>query len=824
MGKLAWWTRPDGRVAALSLWLALVTFGAHALWLQAGEHPSVTAGLLPPWALALAFAVTEGFAVHIRVRRGGHSIGLSEIPMVLGLLGTDPTTLLVVRMVGAGAGLVFLRRQRGVKLAFNLSLFGVQTTVAAVVFRLLAHPSSDPGLWQWLAVYVAMLATDVIAATLVTAVIALHDDPSEWRRLPAAMRGVPFVGITTTVGLVSALALLNDIRAVVLLAAAAVVMFLGYRGYMRQSQGHEQVEELYAFTRALDSSLDSAGVARVVLEQARDQLRAEVAELFMPTGDGQLLKLRLHGHDQLDRTELADGPPIGVWWRPAFDGEPVLVTKPASVVDGIAVPLPFADRTTGALVVYESLPDIETFDETAVRLFQALANHASVALARTWLVTELRQEVAEKEYLALHDPLTDLPNRQSFHRAVDSLTGTGSPAAVLLLDLDRFQEVNDALGHDTGDALLRAAAARIRDLVGERGTVARFGGDEFAVLLPGVKSREAALAVGDELLGVLEQSIAIGELRLSARASMGVALAPEHGTDAKLLIQRADIAMYVAKSTRSGIRVYQSEDDRNSPRRVAMVADLREAIQRHDLVVTFQPKVDPSTDKVVGAEALCRWHHPAHGTVPPDEFIPLAEHAGLIRPLTLHVLEVSLRRCAAWRRAGHDLGVAVNLAPSTLLDPDLPDLVSRLLGQSGVPAGALTLEITEGSILADPDGSILTLDRLHTLGVKASIDDFGTGYSSLGRLRALPIHEVKIDKSFVQRIALDHRDRAVVRSAIELGHALDLAVVAEGVEDADTYAYLAREGCDLVQGYFVSRPLLADDFANWLSARLAVGR
>jgi EAL domain-containing protein (putative c-di-GMP-specific phosphodiesterase class I) len=291
-----------------------------------------------------------------------------------------------------------------------------------------------------------------------------------------------------------------------------------------------------------------------------------------------------------------------------------------------------------------------------------------------------------------------------------------------------------------------------------------------------------------------------------------------------VLIQRADTAMYVAKSTRSGIRVYQPDDDRNSPRRVAMVADLREAIERHDLVVAYQPKVDPSSDRLVGAEALCRWHHPVHGSVPPDEFIPLAEHAGLIRPLTLHVLEVGLRRCAAWRRAGHDLHIAVNLAPSMLLDPGLPELVSRLLGQAGVPAGALTLEITEGSILADPEGSVLTLDRLHTLGVKTSIDDFGTGYSSLGRLRALPIHEVKIDKSFVQRIALDHRDRAVVRSAIELGHALDLAVVAEGVEDADTYAYLAREGCDLVQGYYVSRPLLADDFATWLSSRLAVGR
>jgi EAL domain-containing protein (putative c-di-GMP-specific phosphodiesterase class I)/GGDEF domain-containing protein len=660
---------------------------------------------------------------------------------------------------------------------------------------LVGSAPGDGGPVQWLYVLLVMLVSDIIAAVLVTAVIALHDDPSEWKRLPGALQGLPLVAITTSIGLISTLAIDRDPRAMALLAIVSAVTYKAYRSYVSQSQGHEQVEELYAFTRALDGVLDTGGVARIVLEQARDQLRAERAELIMPGADGTQVRMRMHGRHQLDTTVL-EALPETAWWQPARTGTPVLVAKGSrvvgSIIDGIAVPVPLSDGATGVLFVADSLPDIPTFGEQHVRLFQALANHASLSLTKARLLDELRQEVAQKEHLALYDPLTGLANRQ------------------------RFQAVTDAL--------LRAAAARIRDLVGERGTVARFGGDEFAVLLPGVDSREAALAVGDEVLGDLEQSIPIGELRLSARASMGVALAPEHGTDAKLLIQRADIAMYVAKSTRSGVRVYQPEDDRNSPRRVAMVADLREAIQRHDLVVTFQPKVDPSTDRVVGAEALCRWHHPAHGTVPPDEFIPLAERSGLIRPLTLHVLEVSLRRCASWRRAGHDLGVAVNLAPSTLLDPDLPELVSRLLGQSGVPAGALTLEITEGSILADPDGSILTLDRLHALGVKASIDDFGTGYSSLGRLRALPIHEVKIDKSFVQRIALDHRDRAVVRSAIELGHALDLAVVAEGVEDGDTYEYLAREGCDLVQGYFVSRPLPADDFTTWLSARLAVGR
>jgi EAL domain-containing protein (putative c-di-GMP-specific phosphodiesterase class I) len=247
-----------------------------------------------------------------------------------------------------------------------------------------------------------------------------------------------------------------------------------------------------------------------------------------------------------------------------------------------------------------------------------------------------------------------------------------------------------------------------------------------------------------------------------------------------------------------------------------LIGDLRDAIERQDTLVVFQPKVDPATGAVVGAEALSRWIHPEQGFIAPDVFVPLAEHSGLIRPLTMHVLEVSLRNCAAWHRAGHRLHVAVNLSPNTLLDETLPDVIRRLLAQHDVPAAALTLEITESSLMADPDGSLATLDRLRRLGVKISIDDFGTGYSSLGRLRELPIDEVKIDKSFVQNASRDHRDRALVRSTVQLGHALGLYVVAEGVEDEQTYTFLAETGCDLVQGYHIARPLPAAEFTAWL--------
>jgi diguanylate cyclase (GGDEF)-like protein len=392
---------------------------------------------------------------------------------------------------------------------------------------------------------------------------------------------------------------------------------------------------------------------------------------------------------------------------------------------------------------------------------------------------------------------------------------TSAHTAVMMMDLDRFKEINDALGHETGDALLREVGERLRSRLHGRGAVARLGGDEFAIVVA-VASPEDAAAIGHELVRDLERPVHVGHLVLHPRASVGIALAPDHGPDGGTLLRRADVAMYAAKRARAGIRIYRATDDQNTPQRLALIGDLRDAIERHDIDVAFQPKVDPTTGAVIGAEALSRWYHPEHGLIAPDLFIPLAEHSGLIRPLTLHVLDVSLRNCAAWHRAGHPIQVAVNLSPNTLMDDTLPDLIVRLLAQNDVPAAALTLEITESTLMTDPEGSLVTLDRLRGLGIRISIDDFGTGYSSLGRLRDLPIDEVKIDKSFVQNAAHDHRDRALVRSTVELGHALDLSVVAEGVEDEETYTFLARTGCDIVQGYYIAKPLTADQFTVWL--------
>jgi diguanylate cyclase (GGDEF)-like protein len=767
------------------------------------------------------FCLTEGFAIHVRVRRGGHAMSVTEIPMVLALAVLNPFLVVLARAVGGAAGLAGLRRQRGRKLAFNIALISLQATVAVEVFQAIARP--DVGLdgpREWLAAYAAMVAADLLAIILVTAVISLNDDPSEWRRLPSAMGGLVLVVVATSIALISAITVESNPWAVTLLAVLYWVVHLGYRGYVRQSQGHAQVEGLYAFTSALDGSLHTAQLMRVILNQVRDELRAASVELILPpTQADPGVRVRMSGPDQLDEFPVHHMEPRA-WWARAAGGEPVLLPATDSS-DGIAVPVPLGDGVTAVLLVADSLPDIPTFTEEHLRLLQAMANHASVALANARLVTRLREEAIEKEHLALHDPLTDLPNRRQLYRLLDAALEAEPCTAVMMMDLDRFKEINDALGHDTGDTLLREVGERLRRRLAGRGAVARLGGDEFAMLV-GVASPEDAAAIGRELELELERTVDIGHLTLHPRASIGIALAPEHGRDSGTLLRRADVAMYAAKQARSGVRIYRETDDQNTPQRLALIGDLRAAIERQEIVVVFQPKVDPSTGVVVGVEALSRWFHAEQGFVPPDLFVSLAEHSGLIRPLTMHVLEQALHNCATWHRAGHPVQVSVNLSPNTLLDDTLPDVIVRLLSKHDVPAAALTLEITEGTLMSDPEGSLVTLDRLRSLGIKISIDDFGTGYSSLGRLRELPIDEIKIDRSFVRNAAHDHRDRALVRSTVELGRALDLHVVAEGVEDEQTYDFLARTGCDTVQGYYISKPLPADQFTTWLHSTTAV--
>jgi diguanylate cyclase (GGDEF)-like protein/PAS domain S-box-containing protein len=436
---------------------------------------------------------------------------------------------------------------------------------------------------------------------------------------------------------------------------------------------------------------------------------------------------------------------------------------------------------------------------------------------------QLEQRMREIEHQALHDALTDLPNRTLFHdrveQALRTARRTGGGVCVMLIDLDRFKEVNDTLGHASGDVLLQEVARRLRAPVRECDTVARLGGDEFGVLAAGIATPADAIVLAEKLREALTEPIAVAGLALEVESSIGIALAPDHGLDVETLIRHADVAMYVSKATHNPA-LYSPETDRHSRVRLTLVADLRRALEREELVVYYQPQACATTGAVRTMEALVRWEHPVHGLLTPDQFVPVAEQTGLIRPLTLYMLDAALRQCAEWRRSGYDVAVAVNVTGRDLLDLRFPEQVAAAIARAGVAAEALELEITESTIMADAARARSVLVQLSELGVRLAIDDFGSGHSSLGYLKRLPIDVLKIDRSFVMNMADGSDDVVIVRSTIDLGHNLGLQVVAEGVETQEALAQLMEFGCDSVQGYFLSRPQ-PTDAVEWIVRRLA---
>jgi diguanylate cyclase (GGDEF)-like protein len=421
---------------------------------------------------------------------------------------------------------------------------------------------------------------------------------------------------------------------------------------------------------------------------------------------------------------------------------------------------------------------------------------------------------------ARHDALTGLANRELFReravRALDESLRTGNAAlAIMMIDLDHFKEINDTLGHQVGDELICEVAHRLEDARPEGATVARLGGDEFAVLLPDIPDLSVAEDVATYLLSVLGKSFSVGGVRLVVQASLGIALAPDHGDDVHTLMRRSDIALYEAKRERARFCAYtQDGEDTHTPQRLTTLTDLRSAVEDDQLFLVYQPKINVATGEVKGVEALVRWNHPTRGIQYPDTFIPLAENTGLIAPITFFVVEHALRQVRSWQEAGIELSVAVNLSVRHLTDMSLPDRIAVALERWGVAPSRLIIEVTESSIMTDPKRAAVVLQQLRRIGVDVAIDDYGTGHASLNYLKQFDIDELKIDRSFIMNLDTDSSDAIIVASTVELGHNLGLRICAEGVEDGATLEWLSGLGCDLAQGYHIGRPMSPEAVAD----------
>lgn len=578
-----------------------------------------------------------------------------------------------------------------------------------------------------------------------------------------------------------------------------------------------------------DVEVDALGpeaVGRIDRGVAHLVSQGRLVGLQLWTPDGRLLYSDIADADPLTDEELT-------LLGEVLDGRPQVEFE---IDDGRAVPTatvltePWTrDRRPSGLVTEVLLPEDGVTAQVKGASHRLYAGSAALLVLMAVLAVTARRRVLRREHDALHDPLTGLGNRAMLAQEARALgtsrrsrSASGDPVtALVLIDLDGFKDVNDTLGHAVGDQLLVQVAGALRDAVRPGDVVTRLGGDEFALLLRDLPSVAAAVGVAESLVGAITRPFVVERVTLEVGGSLGVAVAPDHGTDLAALLRRADVAMYQAKRDGGGVRLYDPGDDPHDEGQLDLLSQLRTAIDTGQLRLHFQPKVALRAGRTVGFEALVRWAHPERGLLAPADFVPLAERTALMRPLTDWVLREAIGQCAAWRARGWEVDVAVNVAPATLLEADLASRVTTMLAEGGLPGHALELEITETAVMVDPVRAAETLRRLQAIGIGVSIDDFGAGYTSLSYLKSLPVRALKIDRAFVTNLLDDDRDQAVTRSVVQLGHDLGLIMVAEGVESTGVRQRLLELGCDEAQGYLMARPMEPGAVLDWLAASAA---
>ncbi len=776
---------------------------------------------LPWYALAVAFAITQLMPVHFEFRRQSHLVTLTQLPLVLGLFFATPMSL----VTGAAAATLFfevaIRRTEGLKASFNVANQAFVTALAAAAFHALAEPGLSPGTWP--AVLAATVSEDILGAATVSAVISLHE--GRWHRPPLRRLfgfSLAVTVVDTSLALVAATSVYAEPSTVWVLVLFACLGMFVFRTYNSLSARHAELNRLYDLSRGLGPMVGDAEELSPILHQARELIYAERLQLVLLEEHVQLSVTVSADGDAQVSDDLADLHPAVS--RVLRSGRPLLrerrrnhltrvPVRQAENDDLAVVPVQDGARMMGVLSAVQRSSQVRGFEPADLKLLETIAGQLATALEKGRLVNDLRRA-------AESDSLTGLANLDRIRSAVtEQLSRSGGVGVVLLLDVDRFSDLNDTLGHDAGDRVLFEVAQRLLTVASPDSVVARIGADQFAIAVGRALTIDLDQVIRTIKAGV-EGPIRTPKLSADVNVTIGVARAPLHGSDATTLLRRAEIAMSAAKAAAAAAAEWRPELEAGATRRLALLTGLRDALTAGDIEVAYQPKVSLSSGRVVSFEALARWTHPELGPVSPVEFIPLVETSGLVGMLTTTVLERALHDCAGWMDAGRPVGVAVNLSARSLADPAIVAQVAAALGTSGVPARRLTLEITESSVMDSHGRAVAVLRELRKLGVRLSIDDFGTGYSSLGYVKGLPVHELKVDKAFVEEIDRDPADRAVVRAVVEIARAFGLVTVAEGVEDVRQLETLTGIGVDEVQGFVFARPMSAAGTGEWLRSRL----
>ncbi len=807
---------------SLALGCGLAGYAAFTLEAPVGQPFQIA------WpALAVMFLIAEWLDVDIEVRKEAHTLTFTEFPLTLGLILATPGDLVIARLVVSAIALPLLRRRLDpVKVVFNAGIFGVDVGLALLVFHGLLGSSSPAQLDGWIAALGAVAVSHLVSAFLVATVMRIAGAPVTWRSevgVIGVSLSAALAGCAVAIGASGALWRDDGGRSWVLLLLIGLAIGYFFVAYMRIRERHQDLATLHVFTTSLAAHRAADEMSATVASGLAEVMRAQQVVLLIPDGerisrvelrDGEIVSDESH-HD-VDDIDWASA--IGLAGRQKTSGGDLPSIAGVTVSDSknlITARLPLPQRT-GLIVVSGRVSSVRAFDDEDVQLLETAAGHAAAALHNAQLVDHLGQEARFRAHQALHDEVTDLPNQRSLTEQLDGQLALGSRLVMLTVRINSLREVNETLGRNMGDEMLRQVAARLRPL-GRRSWCARSGTDEFTVVVPGGQEEGDMLA--ERVIAAFEQPVLCHDVALAVTVGVGVALAPAHGIESEMLLRRASLAASRSLLDGTTVTTWASDRDPYDPHRLTIAADLRDAIPAGELQVHFQPQMDLATGLVTSAEALVRWRHPRLGELRPDQFIPAAENTGAIDALTIHVLTVAAETAAGWHGSGWDLDVAVNLSARNLANANFADDIAAVLDAAGLPPSSLTLELTESVVMTEAERALRTLQRLHDMGISLSIDDFGTGYSSLAHLRRLPVSEIKVDKSFVFDLTTSESDEVIVKSMIDLGHNLGLSVVVEGVETPEVRSRVGELGSDRLQGYLLSRPLPGPAFEHWLADR-----